>query len=156
MEQIEALYAEHGSDLLRYLQRVFGHAASSEDLLQETFVRALLGWRRMSEAVSARAWLFGIARNVGREAARRRRPEMLPSDVAAPAESPADERLDRVRAAMVMLPEEQREALELRLTAGLSYEEIASVTGVPVGTVRSRLHYAVRRLRDAVTDRSGE
>ena len=63
----------------------------------------------------------------------------------------ADPRLERVRSAIEVLPEAQREALELRLRDGLSYQEIADVQNVPVGTVRSRLHHAMRRLREIVT-----
>lgn len=56
-----------------------------------------------------------------------------------------------MREAIAQLAPELRETLELRLTDELSYEEIASVLGVPVGTVRSRLHNAVRRLRTVLT-----
>jgi RNA polymerase sigma-70 factor (ECF subfamily) len=64
------------------------------------------------------------------------------------ADAQTDERLAAVRAAIASLPEAQRETLELRLRNELSYEEIAAVLGIPVGTVRSRLHGAVKTLRD--------
>ncbi|NUQ48120.1 MAG: sigma-70 family RNA polymerase sigma factor, partial [Phycisphaerae bacterium] len=60
----------------------------------------------------------------------------------------AAERVERMRLAIARLPDAQRESLELRLRDELSYEEIAEVTGAPVGTVRSRLHHAVRGLRE--------
>jgi len=155
MDRIELLYSQHGPDLLRYLQRAFAQSAGAEDLLQETFLRAMVGRERLQSAVSARAWLFGIARNVGLDAVRRPRPGGLPDELAAPWPRAEDDRLEMVRAAMDRLPPDQREALELRLTGELSYEEIASVTGVPVGTVRSRLHHAVRRLRGALNVEPG-
>lgn len=152
MEYIETLYHEHGPALLRYLQGAFGYAANAEDLLQETFLRAVAGRRKVQAAVSARAWLFGIARHVGLDALRRRRPgAALPADLAAPAVIESDARIDRMRQAVQRLPEEQRQTLELRLVGELSYEEIGSVLEIPVGTVRSRLHGAVRRLREILT-----
>ena len=103
-------------------------------------------------AASPRAWLFGVARNVGMNACRRRRTfAPLPEEVASPAKAEDDPRLGRMRQAIAALPGAQREALGLRLQDELSYEEIAAVTGVPVGTVRSRLHHAVRRLRQTLT-----
>jgi RNA polymerase sigma-70 factor, ECF subfamily len=59
-----------------------------------------------------------------------------------------DERLGEMRQAMAKLPQEMRETLELRLADDLSYEEIAAVLEIPVGTVRSRLHNAVKKLRE--------
>jgi RNA polymerase sigma-70 factor (ECF subfamily) len=151
MRQIEALYRAHGPDLLAYLRRRFGGAETAEDLLQETFARALGALDGISRAASPRAWLFGIARHVGLAALRRRRAASdLPADAAAAGPAAADERLETVRQAMAGLPKDQRETLDLRLVHGLTYEEIADVLGIPVGTVRSRLHHAVRRLRDAV------
>lgn len=146
--ELARVYRACGPALLGYLHRAFGHAEPAEDLLQETLLQAARHPQRLAEAVSPRAWLFGIARRVGLAALRRRRASArLPADVAAP-EHDEDPRLERVRAAIRELPEPQREALELRLAAELSYEDIAAVLGVPVGTVRSRLHHAVRRLRE--------
>src|SRR5262245_41512482 len=126
LSEIDAAYREHGSALLAYLRHRAGVAAA--DLLQETFVQAIRGADRLSQAVSPRAWLFGIARHVAMSARRRpRRHVPLPADVAAKAEPAADPRIDAMRGAMARLPEEQREALEFRLRDELSYEEIAQV-----------------------------
>jgi RNA polymerase sigma factor (sigma-70 family) len=145
--KVEAWYREHGSALLRYLGRRFG-SDGADDLLQETFVHALRRPQRLGEAVSARAWLFGIARHVGLSAFRRRK-EMaeLPQGVEARGQE-ADARIGEMRQAIAKLPEEMRETLELRLADDLSYEEIAAVLEIPVGTVRSRLHNAVKKLRE--------
>ena len=147
--KVEGWYREHGSALLRYLARRFGHQGA-DDLLQETFVQALRKRQRMGETVSPRAWLFGVARHVGISALRRRKVMAeLPEGFAA-RDSEADERLDEMRRAIAKLPEEMRETLELRLADDLSYEEIAAVLEIPVGTVRSRLHNAVKKLREEI------
>lgn len=145
--KVEAWYREYGSVLLRYLSRRFGRGGA-DDLLQETFVQAMRRPQRIQETVSPRAWLFGIARHVGITAFRRRRLTVdLPQTVSAPA-AQEDERLAEMRQAIAKLPAEMRETLELRLADDLSYEEIAAVLEIPVGTVRSRLHNAVRKLRE--------
>lgn len=151
VRQVQALYEAHGPALLAYLRRLAGRADLAEDLLQETFVQAMGNLDRLSKVVSARAWLFTIARNLGVSNLRRRRVRLaatLTEDMAAapaPAENP---RLERMRQAISRLPDKHRETLELRLRDDLSYEEIADVLSIPVGTVRSRLHHAVRQLRE--------
>ncbi|HUO10479.1 MAG TPA: sigma-70 family RNA polymerase sigma factor [Phycisphaerae bacterium] len=145
---MEGLYQHHGPAILRYLQRRFGRAASAEDLLQETFVRALGNQRGLAGAASPRAFLFGIARHVGLAAARRARLMRVETFEEAAARDESDPALAEMRAAIARLPEQIRETLEFRLRDELSYEEIAAVLRIPVGTVRSRLHTAVRLLRD--------
>ncbi len=150
MKPLEALYRDHAPALLAYLRRLCGPAA--EDLLQETFVQAMRRMDRLQQAQSPRAWLFGIARHVGLSAMRRRRPMMTLSSEPAAIVAAGDERVEQMRQAMADLPESQRQALELRVRDGLTYEEIAVVLSVPVGTVRSRLHNAVRRLRQVMAE----
>jgi RNA polymerase sigma-70 factor (ECF subfamily) len=144
---VDGWYREYGSALLRYLARRFG-SDGADDLLQETFVKALRRPQRAEETVSPRAWLFGIARHVGLTAFRKRKVMTeLPAAIEAPAEE-TDSRLSEMRQAIAKLPQEMRETLELRLADDLSYEEIAAVLEIPVGTVRSRLHNAVKKLRE--------
>ena len=143
--QLEDLYEQMGPALLAYFRQHPVLAGAAEDLLQDTFVRAFRGWDRLRNSVSPRAYLFGIARNVGYDALRRHRPAgALLEEPAVPAE---DERLERMRQAIAGLPTPQREALLLKLQYELSYLEIAEVLGIPVGTVRSRLHLAVAHLK---------
>jgi RNA polymerase sigma-70 factor, ECF subfamily len=156
ISQLEALYREYGSGLLQYLRRSFKGIETAEDLLQETFVQALRGRQRFKAVASPRAWLFTIARRVGLTAMRRRhRTTTLPADVPEPAGTEPDARLERVRRAISALPPRQREVVELRLREDLSYEEIAAVLEIPVGTVRSGLHEARRRLCEAVPGADG-
>ena len=145
VSNLHALYEQHGPALLAYLRR-YGQE-EAEDWLQETFVRAVRHPDRLTGAASARAWLFGVARHVAVTAVRRRRKfEALPAEVAEEVRR-EEPRVAEMRRAIEGLPDIHREALELRLREGLAYEEIAEVLGVPVGTVRSRLHNAVRQLR---------
>ena len=141
------LYQDVGPGLLAYLRRRLGDRHVAEDVLQETFCQAARRLERLAEAASPRAWLFTIARNLAATMRRRRGPA-VELTVEPPAVEPtADARLDALRAAIAELPEAMRETLELRLRDELSYEEIAAVLGLPIGTVRSRLHHAVQRLR---------
>jgi RNA polymerase sigma-70 factor (ECF subfamily) len=150
VKQLESLYEAHGPALLAYLKRLAGGREMAEDLLHETFTCALRRPEQMAEVVTPRAWLFAIARNTAISSLRKRRdiPEPL-RDVAERTEA-EDPRFDDMRRAIAELPDELREAIELRLRQELTYEEIAAVLSIPVGTVRSRLHRAVQQLRDAM------
>ncbi len=146
--QLERHYIETGPSILAYFRRRIGTASHADDLLQETFLRAWRQRERLGAAVSPRAYLFGIARHVGLDALRRQRLTELvdPDTLLAEEEPAADDRVERVRAAVAALPETHREPLRLKLQHELSYAEIAEVLEIPIGTVRSRLHYAVRQL----------
>jgi RNA polymerase sigma-70 factor (ECF subfamily) len=146
-EQLELLYKEIRPGLLAYFRRRPTLAGTAEDLLQDTFVRALRHPERLASSVSPRAYLFGIARHVSLDTLRRSHPtEALAGTETMSAESD-DARLEPMREAIAALPEAQRDALLLKLHHELSYAEIAEVLGIPVGTVRSRLHHAVLALR---------
>lgn len=153
MPQIEAMYRDHAAVLLRYLERNFGWCTSADDLLQETFLRWMAQAHKERSAESPRAFLFGIARHVGLTAlrkAKRARTETIGEIAAKPVvDDNAD--LARMRTAITKLPEHIRETLELRLRDELKYEEIATVLEIPIGTVRSRLHTALRMLREEMT-----
>ena len=145
---IEALYRETGRQLMAYLLQRAG-SALAEDLLQETFAAALRHPERLRASLSARAYLFGIARNLATTASHRAAREVEPDfrELAIVEESPPDPRLELLREGIARLKPEFREALEMRLQHELTYEEIAEALDVPVGTVRSRLHHAVNQLR---------
>jgi RNA polymerase sigma-70 factor (ECF subfamily) len=149
-DSLEKLYREAAPSLLAYFRHQPALHGVAEDLLHDTFVRALRHRDRLERAVSSRAYLFGIARHVGLDAVRRLKPACEAADLAVAPDSLPDERLDSMRTAIAELPALHREALLLRLQQDLSYEEIAEVLDVPVGTVRSRLHHAVLRLRQAL------
>lgn len=146
--QLESLYRDMSPTLLAYFRRQPALAGAAEDLLQDTFVRAIRGFDRLQASVSPRAYLFGIARHVSLDALRARRPaDELAAEPVAPPAAPEDPRLEPMRDAIAKLPEPQRETLLLKLNHELSYEEIAEMLEIPVGTVRSRLHHALLHLR---------
>jgi RNA polymerase sigma-70 factor (ECF subfamily) len=146
--QLDQLYRDTAPALLGYFRRQPALAGAAEDLLQDTFVRAIRGFTRMQGCVTPRAYLFGIARHVSLDALRVRSPaDALTEEPPAPIAPPEDPRLEPMHAAIAALPLPQRETLLLKLQHELSYEEIAEVLGIPVGTVRSRLHHAVAQLR---------
>lgn len=146
--QLDQLYRDTAPALLGYFRRQPALASAAEDLLQDTFVHAIRGFTRIQGSVTPRAYLFGIARHLSLDALRARQPvDALSAETAAPLAAPEDPRLEPMHAAIAALPGLQRETLLLKLQHELSYEEIAEVLGIPIGTVRSRLHHAVGQLR---------
>ena len=145
---IGSLYQRHGAEVLHYLARRCPVDAA-HDLLQETFLQVVRQSERLNAVTMPRAWLFGIARNILAQHYRRQPGNAIEIPVETRVE---DARLPAMREAIAALAPELRETLELRIEQELSYEEIAGVLDVPIGTVRSRLHNAVRRLRTALTN----
>ena len=148
MKQLETLYREAGPALLAYFQRRPALNAVAEDLLQDTFVRAFKQLERLKTSASPRAYLFGIARHVGFDALRKNHRDEEFDEQAIITEERSNPRLELMRRAIAALPSAQREALELKLQHELTYEEIAGVLDIPIGTVRSRLHHAMLALRE--------
>ncbi len=152
MSQLAELYRDHAPALLGYLRRRFGRIDNPEDLLQETFVKAARSLDTLRRPESARAWLFTIAHRVGVSASRRRRTDTAPLIEHAVAAPSTDPRLTAMRQAMSELSEEHRRPLELRLHERMTYAEIAEVLSLPPGTVRSRIHHAIRKLKRTLKD----
>ena len=154
--RLERLYREIGPGIRAFLRRRMRDPGLADELLQETFLIATRDASSLEAARSQRAWLLGIARNLFREQMRkqvRRRTVELPGDLVTTAATKEDHRMDLLRSAIGDLPEQQREVLELRLKEDLRYAEIADMLGIPIGTVRSRLHLALRRLKSCVRER---
>jgi RNA polymerase sigma-70 factor, ECF subfamily len=138
---------------------------AADDLVQETFVR-LLRQRTYSPKRAFRPWLYAVAHNLAKDYWLRqsREPAALGSkfdEAAASLEetSPgpeerveAKDELSRIRQALSRLPEEYRLTLVLRFGQDLQLAEIASVLGIPLGTVKSRLSVGARKLRVALRD----
>ena len=149
------LFDRHYRSLHRFL-RARGLGDAADDLAAETFVVAFRRRSRYDGAhAEARAWLFGIAINLARNAARadRRRLRAVLRLAERPSD-PGEELLDRVTAGSLPLAEalaelsaEERDTLLLHACEGLSYDEVAEALAVPVGTVRSRLHRARSKVR---------
>jgi RNA polymerase sigma-70 factor (ECF subfamily) len=141
---------------------VLGRREDARDAVQEAFVRC---WRSRGATVAARdldAWIFAVLLNAAKDLRRRRRlrdAEPLPTEDAmrATAREPepgaAMERhdaLERVRGAIHALPEAEREVFLLRQNGDLTFEAIGRALGCPVGTAKTRMRAALRRLREAV------
>jgi RNA polymerase sigma-70 factor (ECF subfamily) len=158
-ELARAMYAEHGSALLGYVRRlVNGDRQLAEDVVQETLLRA---WRQGArlEVDGARPWLFTTARHLVIDIfrARRARPAETGGDdlesVALP--DGIDARLDAVLVAdaLATLTPAHRIVLIECYYRGRTAAEVAAEQHLPAGTVRSRLHYALRALRLALEER---
>lgn len=165
-EAFAALFDRHADSVHRYVARRLG-AEVAEDVMAETFTTAFQQrFRYNTELADARPWLFGIATNlIGRHRraegrrlkAFSRLPPPAPGDQGE--ETVADRVAERVSAqavrrelatALARLPARHRDVLLLVAWADLGYEEVARALGVPVGTVRSRLHRARRKVREAL------
>jgi len=155
MSDTERLFATYHAMLVRYLTRRLGDRDWAEDIAQETFVRAL----RQDEIVNERSWLFAVASNLVRDAARkdirrRRHLELLAAEERdAHVEAP-DMALERAqnaadaRRALDVLVERDRQALLLR-EEGLDYPEIAEILGISTNSVGTTLSRARRRLAES-------
>jgi len=144
---LEVLYDQHGPAILRYLYRLVG-PRMAEDVLQDTFVQAGTHVDRLDGVVSPKAWLFKVAKNMASNHLRKRRVQFdIVSNTLVQSSPQEDSRLKPMRKAIQTLPSNQRETVLLRWYDELSYEEIAHVLQIPLGTVRSRLHHALQKLR---------
>jgi len=154
---------EHIDGLYGYALVLAQNRSDAEDLVQETYLRAIRAMGRLRDDSNVKGWLFTILRNIWLNELRQRRkaPETVDVEtdertsvlVDENAESPHDvyvANLERhhVRTAIQQLPEEAREVILLREWEGLSYQDIATVLDCPVGTVMSRLARARSKLRD--------
>jgi RNA polymerase sigma-70 factor (ECF subfamily) len=144
----EDLFRAFERPLGSYLLRLTWNRSLVEDLLQDTFLRvwkAAPGWE---PAAKVSTWIFRIAHHLHLNAAARRqeRSGTLP-ERAAP-EAPGAEAAEALRELLAGLPEGERAVLLLSEVQGFRYAEIADVLGIPVGTVKSRMSSAVRRLRE--------
>ncbi|MDO5529629.1 MAG: RNA polymerase sigma factor [Paracoccus sp. (in: a-proteobacteria)] len=137
-------------------------SSSADDLVQDTIVKAWTNIEKFQAGTNLRAWLFTILRNTFYSARRKTKREVSDTDgihAARQATRPEhDGRLamNDFRAAFEHLPDEQREALILVGATGFSYEEAAKMTGVAVGTVKSRANRGRKRLAELLHMDEGE
>jgi RNA polymerase sigma-70 factor (ECF subfamily) len=161
-EAFRGLFRRYSASAMALAQRVLRQPALAEETVQEAFLAL---WRNPASydagRGSVRAWLMSTVHHravdqVRREEAQRRRAEEAVSDVDVdggdPAETVVDElglpaERDAVRRALEDLPAEQRQVIELMYFRGMSQTQIATATGLPLGTVKSRTLLAMRRLR---------
>lgn len=155
-----SLYRAYGVELYGFALNRLGDRGLAEEVVQEIFTRA---WRNAESFDAARGtvrtWLYAIARNtiIDHERHRARRLPLArfePTEDDAPLTEPIEQALLRwqLQQAFERLTPDHREVLRLGYFAGLSVQEIAEVTGLAPGTVKSRTYYAMRNLRLALDE----
>jgi RNA polymerase sigma-70 factor (ECF subfamily) len=162
MSAFDRLYDRFERPLFGFIRVQLGDggASEAEDVLHEAFMAVLRERHKVDHLRSFRAWLFEVARHLclnrvrSRKRAERASAMVADSSVAATPRGAAEE-LERheqttlLERAVGRLPEALAEVYRLRAT-GMSYEEVAEILGIPVGTVKSRMHEMVKRLRQEV------
>ncbi len=168
-ERFQTLAEEHLNGLFGAALRLTRNRTRAEDLLQETFLRAWRSFRTFQPGTNARAWLYKILMNAYIDSYRKttREPEVVDhddvdefylytkvqeSDDFRRAGNPEEEVLSRlmdadVKGALDSLPESFRQVVILSDIEGFSYQEIADILSIPIGTVMSRLHRGRRQLQ---------
>ena len=153
------LYANHGPALRSYVVRFTADPVSADDIVQETFIRA---WRHLPELTAeqrpVRPWLFRVARNLVIDASRaaRSRPVTVPGHTTE--DGGPDARLEQVldrqllAGALQQLSPAHQTVLVETYYRGRTLSVLARQLGIPPGTVRSRLHYALLALRRHLED----
>ncbi|MEW6092816.1 MAG: sigma-70 family RNA polymerase sigma factor [Chloroflexota bacterium] len=151
------LVRRHYTGVVNVVYRLCGDAGLAEDMAQEAFLRAWLNLPSFRPESSLRNWLYRIAVNAALDVLRRKTEEPIENEkkqmVTDQAPGPeaaviAKEQAAFLQQAMKSLPEAARSVLVLREYGELSYQEIAAVLDIPIGTVMSRLNYARSRLRE--------
>ncbi len=156
----DRLFSEHAEPLLSFLVMRTGDRAMAEDLVADTFERALRRRRLFDRRRGTeKAWLYTIAVNLLRDNARRRATERRVLAEVPVGRSHADDIADEthrrtsVSEALDVLTPEEREAVALRFGGDLSVPEMAAALDVPLTTMEGRLYRALRKLRDTLGER---
>lgn len=161
LSAFDELYARHARHLFGFIVHQLGDPAEAQDVLHDVFLAILRERDAGARVLSLRAWLYQVARNLCLNRARSGRRAAAAKDEAAAASLLAElqapgtaldqrERATALGEAVGRLPEPLGALYRLR-ASGLSYEELAEVLGVPLGTVKSRMHELVTRLRKELT-----
>jgi len=161
--EFDELWARTAAGVRAYMFCAAGSWNDADDMVQDCYLRALRGWGQFDGKGSRDAWLFGIARRARADWYRKKMQKSAAFSMAnmdgldgGLGEGEDANRIDKVWDAIKELRAEQGEVVHLRFAAGLGYAEIARVLGVPVGTVRSRLHRGLKAIREKVKDKENE
>lgn len=162
----ETLYARHKGPLYRFVLRSVKGAAEAEEIFQDIWMRAIEARARYEPRAKFRTWLYTIAHNRFVDHWRARGLAVVPLEgddgtaidpPAGPSAEPerraeGRQALARLLAAITALPAAQREAFLMHEEGGLSIGEIAAITGTAEETAKSRVRYAMNKLREAMDD----
>ncbi len=160
-EGFRPIFTRYSKPILMFIYNLTGDRDRAEELTQETFIRAYRKLDTLRGNARFSTWLFGIARNVVREAIKAKYRSLrsaapdglvanrLPDTKARPDERVISEELSgKIRDALLRLPEGQRTVFILKLITSMRYEEISDVTGSSIGKLKTDLHRARRRMRE--------
>jgi len=174
-QAFSALVHRYERELFSYLRRYLGDASMAEDAFQATFLQVHLKCDQFEEGRKVRPWLYTVATNQAIDAQRRnKRHRGVSLDRSTKSDSQDDvgslldmlvssepdpdfrmesaQRRDWIRNAVEELPEMLRGSVQLVYYQGMKYREAADILGIPVGTVKSRLHTAILKLNEAWVD----
>ncbi|MDO4570010.1 MAG: RNA polymerase sigma factor [Planctomycetia bacterium] len=167
---LEELIRRYEHDLYNYLRRYLGDSQLAEDVFQSTFLQIFLKCDQFNTNRRFRPWLYMVATNQAIDIQRRNKRhkhasleksilpmegnlenisllDILPGDIAPPEdEMVLEERARRIRECVDRLAEPLRQVIMLIYYEGMKYRDVAQILGIPVGTVKSRLHTAVKKL----------
>lgn len=165
-EAFETLYRKHKDPLYRFFLRQCGNQTIAEELYQEVWLRVIKARESYEQKAKFTTWLYRIAHNILVD--QRRKPqtetddetdaENIPDNAANDPEVilSSQEKIKRFRVKLTKLPKEQLEVFLLKEEAGLSIEEIALTVGESKEAIKSRLRYAVKKLRQSLQDENSK
>jgi RNA polymerase sigma-70 factor (ECF subfamily) len=164
-DAFEVIYDRHADAAFSLAMRICRHRSLAEDVVQEAFLSLWRSGARYERARgSVRSWALGIVHNRSIDALRRRAvreravvveegiEERLPARERTEVEFARRDEAREVREALDQLPQEQSRVIELAYFGGLTHVEIASVLGMPVGTIKGRMRLGLGKLRVALSD----
>ena len=158
-KSFDQLYSRHRGALYRYFLRQIRDTATANDLYQGVWEKIIRARRKYKKTTPFSAWMYRIAHNHLVDHYRRQKPqsnvetdELTDKSPLPPQQLLAERQNNEMYSRISKLPEEQRNTLLLKLEAGLKMEEIATVTGVSRETVKSRLRYAVGKLKRSLVE----
>jgi RNA polymerase sigma-70 factor, ECF subfamily len=149
IEEVQALYQQHGPALLLYARSLLGRRDVADDVLQQVFMKLL---EQNSIPEETRPYLFRAIRNVALNWIRSESKQVDLAEIDPWFEAPHRDHATRVSLTVELMrvPEDQRQVLVLHIWGGLSFEEIGNVLDVSANTVASRYRYALQKLRVAM------
>ncbi|HEY0132909.1 MAG TPA: RNA polymerase sigma factor [Nannocystis sp.] len=175
----DVLVVRHRRGLFNFLLRSVQNRSRAEEMLQEVFLRVVRSKERYEQTAKFTTWVYTIARNLCVDESRRAKfrrtvsldaprrgadgddgPGMLESvaadQVATDDAAAAPQLRGRIAKAIDLLPDDQREVFLMRQVSGLSFKEIGEIVGAPENTVKSRMRYALDKLRTELKDFADE
>ena len=161
---LETLFDDARGELLGTLFYLIGNMEDAKDALQETFLKCWPKQEQLDSIENLKAWVFRIALNTGRDirkTAWKRRRQSLAEDAnmysttdKPDADLERAEQINQLSQAVMQLRPKEQEVFLLRQNGNLTYEQIADATGIPLGTVKTRMRAAISQLRQSVGGQS--